>query len=128
MNLGDQRLLRVGAALALLGVLLGAFGAHALKASLDAEMLAVYQTALQYHLIHALGVVLIATLATAQPGWKRLQLAGWIMVAGVLLFSGSLYLLAISGVRVFGAITPLGGLCFIAAWGLVIVAPRRSTG
>ena len=123
MMRGVQLLLRTGAALALLGVLLGAFGAHALKNSLGAEMLAIYQTGVQYHLIHALGIVLIAILASTQPAWKRLIMAGWLMSIGVLLFSGSLYLLAISGVRMFGAITPLGGLCFIVAWGLLVFAP-----
>ena len=120
-----QWLLRTGAVLALLGVLLGAFGAHALRAQLGADMLAVYQTGVQYHLIHALGIVVIAILAATQPKWRRLHLAGWLMAAGVVLFSGSLYLLAITGVRTFGAITPLGGLCFIAAWGLLAIAPVR---
>lgn len=120
-----QWLLRTGAALALLGVVLGAFGAHALRARLGPDMLAVYQTGVQYHLIHALGIVLIAILAATQPTWRRLYLAGWLMAAGVLLFSGSLYLLAITGLRSLGAITPLGGLCFIAAWGLLVIAPVR---
>ena len=120
-----QWLLRTGAALALLGVVLGAFGAHALRGKLGADMLAVYQTGVQYHLIHALGIVLIAILAASQPTWRRLHLAGWLMAVGVPLFSGSLYLLAITGVRTFGAITPLGGLCFIAAWGLLVIAPAR---
>lgn len=122
---GAQLLLRTGAALALLGVVLGAFGAHALKNSLGAEMLAIYQTGVQYHLIHALGIVLIAILASTQPAWKRLIMAGWLMSIGVLLFSGSLYLLAATGVRALGAITPLGGLCFIVAWGLLVFAPVR---
>ena len=120
-----RRLLRTGAALAALGVLLGAFGAHTLKNSLGAEMLAIYQTGVQYHLIHALGIVLIAFLASTQPAWKRLIMAGWLMSIGVLLFSGSLYLLAATGVRALGAITPLGGLCFIVAWGLLVFAPVR---
>ena len=125
MVAGAHWLLRTGAALALLGVVLGAFGAHALKNSLSADMLAAYQTGVQYHLLHALGIVLIAILAASQPTWRRLHLAGWLMAVGVPLFSGSLYLLAITGVRTFGAITPLGGLCFIAAWGLLVIAPAR---
>ncbi len=127
MPAGAQRLLRVGAAFALLGVLLGAFGAHALRNSLSAEMLAIYQTGVQYQLIHALGIVLIALLAATQPSRKRLMLAGWLMAAGVLLFSGSLYLLAASGLRMLGAITPLGGVCFIVAWTLLLFAPARNS-
>lgn len=125
MKRSAQLLLRAGAVLALLGVVLGAFGAHALKATMSAEMLAIYQTGVQYHLIHALGIVLIAIVTATQPTWKRLLPAGWLMVAGVLLFSGSLYLLAATGVRALGAITPLGGLCFIVAWGLLVFAPVR---
>jgi uncharacterized membrane protein YgdD (TMEM256/DUF423 family) len=118
-----QWLLRTGAAIAMLGVMLGAFGAHALKATLPGDMLAVYQTGVQYQLIHGLGIILIALIADRQPGWKRLQPAGWLMVAGVVLFSGSLYLLAVSGVRLLGAITPFGGVCFIAAWLLLALSP-----
>ena len=125
MTRSAQMLLRTGAVLALLGVVFGAFGAHALKATMSAEMLAVYQTGVQYHLIHALGIVLIAIVTATQPTWKRLVLAGWLMVAGVLLFSGSLYLLAATGMRMLGVITPLGGLCFIAAWALLAFAPVR---
>lgn len=109
-----------GAALMLLGVLFGAFGAHTLKTRLAPEMLAAYQTGVQYHLIHALGLMVVGLLCNLQPDSNLFKAAAVLMFCGVLLFSGSLYALAISGVLVLGAITPLGGLCFLLAWGLVI--------
>ncbi len=122
MNANAQQLVASGAILAFLGVALGAFGAHALKARLAADMLAVYQTGVQYHLWHALGVVLIGILVQLLPGAKWLPVAGWIMVAGIVIFSGSLYALSLSGVRVLGAVTPLGGVAFLLAWGMVAYA------
>ncbi|MBP8119814.1 MAG: DUF423 domain-containing protein [Burkholderiales bacterium] len=122
MNANAQQLVASGAILAFLGVALGAFGAHALKARLAADMLAVYQTGVQYNLWHALGVVLIGILVQLLPGAKWLPVAGWIMVAGIVIFSGSLYALSLSGVRVLGAVTPLGGVAFLLAWGMVAYA------
>lgn len=115
-----------GALLAFLGVALGAFGAHAFKNRLPADLLAVYQTGVQYHLWHALGIVLIGLLASSYPTSKWLPAAGWTMAAGVLLFSGSLYALALSGVRALGAVTPLGGMAFLAAWLMVAVGVARA--
>jgi len=113
----------IGAILMLLAVILGAFGAHALKTRLTPEMLAVYQTGVQYHLVHGLGLMLVGILRNSQANssaeHNALKLAAIFMGAGVVLFSGSLYALAVTGIRVLGAITPLGGLCFIAAWALV---------
>lgn len=113
----------IGAILMLLAVILGAFGAHALKTRLTPEMLAVYQTSVQYHLVHGLGLMLVGILRNSQAnssaGHSALKLAAIFMGVGVVLFSGSLYALAVTGIRVLGAITPLGGLCFIAAWALV---------
>ena len=113
----------VGALFMLVAVLLGAFGAHALKARLVPEMLAVYQTGVQYHLIHALGLMVIGAIqntgANNHHGSQLLKLAAILIAAGIVLFSGSLYVLAITGVTMFGAITPLGGLCFLAGWALV---------
>lgn len=113
----------IGAALMLLAVLLGAFGAHALKTRLTPEMLAVYQTGVQYHLVHALGLMLVGVMCNMQVSdrvkSRKLALAAIFMGVGVVLFSGSLYALAITGMSVLGAITPLGGLCFITAWALV---------
>ena len=106
----------LGALAAALGVALGAFGAHALKARLSAEMLAVWQTGVQYHLWHALGLVATGLLAQHLPASIPVRLAGWLMLAGIVLFSGSLYVLALSGTRWLGAVTPFGGACFILAW------------
>jgi len=113
----------LGALAGAAGVALGAFGAHALKARLSADMLAVWQTAVQYHFWHALALIAIGILiALALPGSALLRWAGWLMVAGILLFSGSLYALALSGVRSLGAVTPFGGVAWIAAWVLLAVA------
>ncbi len=100
----------------MLAVVLGAFGAHALRARLPAELLAVYQTAVQYHFWHALGVLAIGLTLLHVPGSVAVRMAGWLMLAGIVIFSGSLYLLATTGTRWLGAITPIGGFAFIAAW------------
>lgn len=118
--------LLLGAVNAFLAVALGAFGAHALRARLPADLLAIYQTGVQYHLIHALGLILIALFADRLAGAGALVAAsGWLLAAGIVLFSGSLYALAMSGVRVLGAITPLGGVCFLAGWALLAAAALR---
>ena len=107
----------IGAIFQALAVGLGAFGAHALKERLDAYSLGVWEKAVFYHFIHALGVLVVSML----PRTGTFPLNGassvcWLLSAGVLIFSGSLYTLALTGVRSMGAITPIGGLCFIAAW------------
>jgi uncharacterized membrane protein YgdD (TMEM256/DUF423 family) len=107
----------IGSVLMALAVGLGAFGAHGLRNRLDAYSLSVYEKAVFYHFIHSLGILLVAILARN----SAISLAGqnrvaWLLLFGVLLFSGSLYILAVSGVRALGAITPLGGLAFIAGW------------
>jgi uncharacterized membrane protein YgdD (TMEM256/DUF423 family) len=114
--------LSLGALAAALGVALGAFGTHALKARLSADMLAVWQTAVQYHLWHALGLVAIGLLAQHLPASVPVRVAGWLMVAGIVLFSGSLYVLAATGTRWLGAVTPFGGACLIVAWLVVAFA------
>ena len=107
----------VGALLLAFAVGLGAFGAHGLKGRLDAYALAVYEKAVFYHFLHAIGILLVALLgrvgAISAAAEAR---TGWLLLAGIVLFSGSLYVLAISGIRALGAITPLGGLAFIAGW------------
>ncbi len=122
MNDNARRLIVAGIVLAFLAVLLGAFGAHALKSQLAPDMLAVYQTGAQYHLPQALGIVLIGVLIRLQPDSKWLLRAGWMMVLGVVLFSGSLYALSISGVRALGLVTPVGGLALLGAWAMVAFA------
>jgi len=102
-----------------IAVAMGAFGAHGLKAILDADMLAVYKTAVMYQFWHSLGLGLIAVFQLHAPTSKRLIQAGWAMLTGIVLFSGSLYLLALSGIKGLGMITPFGGLAFLAAWGLL---------
>ena len=105
----------LGAISGFLGVLAGAFGAHALRARLSPEMLQTFETGARYQLIHALALVLIGV-AAARASSGALRAAGWFFAIGTLLFSGSLYALALSGVRALGAITPLGGLCFLLGW------------
>jgi uncharacterized membrane protein YgdD (TMEM256/DUF423 family) len=112
----------LGALNAFLAVLLGAFGAHALKARLAADLMAVFHTGNQYHFYHALGLLLVGVIAVQLPDSALLRSAGWLMLTGIALFSGSLYVLAISGVRWLGAITPFGGLAFLAAWVLLAIA------
>jgi uncharacterized membrane protein YgdD (TMEM256/DUF423 family) len=106
----------IGALAMALGVILGAFGAHGLKNKLTPDLLAVYHTGVEYHLYHALGLILVGVLINQFPQVSGLQLGGWLLLAGIVIFSGSLYVLAISGVRWLGAITPIGGLAFIAGW------------
>lgn len=98
-------------------VALGAFGAHGLKNRLDAYSMSVYEKAVFYHFIHALGILLVALFARTSAISPAAQArVGWLLLIGIILFSGSLYTLAISGIRILGAITPIGGIAFIAAW------------
>lgn len=106
---------------AFLSVAMGAFGAHALKAVLSPEMLAVYKTAVTYQMWHALGLGLTAILRAQNPGSRLIIYSGWLMFSGIVLFSGSLYILSLSGIKWLGMITPLGGVCFLAAWLLLII-------
>jgi uncharacterized membrane protein YgdD (TMEM256/DUF423 family) len=116
----------VGSAAAGLGVVLGAFAAHGLRGKLDPELLATFETGVRYHMYHALALLAVGWAATrwATP-W--VQAAGWLFTAGVVVFSGSLYLLALSGTRWWGAVTPFGGLAFILGWVSLLVAASRGT-
>lgn len=118
--------LMLGALNAALAVVLGAFGAHGLRKILSPDLLAVYATGVQYHFYHALGLLAVGLIAVHLPASLWLKLSGWLMIAGIVLFSGSLYLLALTGVRWLGAITPLGGVCYIAAWLALIIAIYRN--
>ena len=118
-------LLVAGALMAALAVICGAFGAHALGSRMNADMLAVWHTAVEYHFYHALGLLLIGLVAWRLPRCAMVQWAGGFMLAGVVLFSGSLYALALMGNRALGVVTPVGGLLLIAAWALLAWAVAR---
>ncbi|HEU4955955.1 MAG TPA: DUF423 domain-containing protein [Gemmatimonadales bacterium] len=111
----DRFFAGLGAFSAFLAVAAGAFGAHALRARLSPDLLAVFETAARYQMYHALGLLAVAWMVTRWPGPWPVR-AGWLFVAGTVLFSGSLYALALTGVRWLGAITPLGGAAFLAGW------------
>ena len=102
-----------------LAVALGAFGAHALKARLAPELLTVFQTGVQYHFYHALALLGVAILLILNPHMASLILSAGFFIAGIVLFSGSLYVLSVFGIRWVGAITPIGGLAFLVGWGLL---------
>jgi len=116
----------LGALAGALAVVLGAFGAHALRARLAPDLLRVFETAVQYHFWHALGLVAIGIVAIHLPASTALKWSGWLMLAGIVLFSGSLYVLALAGTRWLGAVTPLGGTAFIAGWLLLALAAARA--
>lgn len=107
----------IGAVFLALAVILGAFGAHGLKDRLDAYSLGVWEKAVFYHFIHAMGILVVSMLPrTGTFPLPGASLVAWLLAAGILIFSGSLYLLAVTGAHTLGAITPIGGVCFIAAW------------
>ena len=115
---------RVGAVAMFLAVALGAFGAHGLRQRLAPEMLAVFEVGVRYHVYHALALFAVAWVADRNPGGLA-QVSGWAFVLGILVFSGSLYLLSVTGVRWLGAITPIGGVAFLAGWVLLVLASSR---
>lgn len=100
----------------MLAVMMGAFGAHALKNRLDEYALGIFETAVQYHFHHSFALLAVGVIALSQPQTTLLKTSGWLFLIGILVFSGSLYLLSLTGVRWLGAITPLGGLAFIGGW------------
>ncbi|MCH2401375.1 MAG: DUF423 domain-containing protein, partial [Pirellulales bacterium] len=115
-----------GALLCGLGVVLGAFGAHGLRDRLATDMLAVFETGVRYHLIHSLALLAVAWASSKWPGFY-ISAAGWCFLFGIMIFSGSLYILAISGIRWLGAITPIGGLGLIIGWGLLAVGALKAS-
>ncbi|MGZ5076862.1 MAG: DUF423 domain-containing protein [Methylobacter sp.] len=119
--------LLLGALSALTGVGMGAFGAHGLKTIISPEMLTVYQTGVTYQMWHALGLIGIALVQQQAPDAKLLHWAGWSMFAGILLFSGSLYALALLNHHWMGMITPFGGVCFLTAWLLLALFAHQNT-
>jgi len=106
----------------MLAVTFGAFGAHALRSRLDEHTMSVFQTAVQYHFYHSLALLAVGVIALSQPQTALLRSSGYLFLVGIVVFSGSLYLLSMSGLRWLGAITPLGGLAFIAGWGCLAAA------
>lgn len=120
----DRLFAILGAVSAFVAVAAGAFGAHALRARLSPDLLAVFETGARYQMYHALGLLAVAWAVTRWPSpWP--PRAGWLFLAGTVLFSGSLYALALSGIRWLGAITPLGGLAFLAGWLCLAFAASR---
>ncbi|SFS56161.1 Uncharacterized membrane protein YgdD, TMEM256/DUF423 family [Paenibacillus sp. 453mf] len=116
-----QMLIVLGSILMVIAVAMGAFGAHALKSKFEEGKQKVYETAVQYHLIHALAIIVAGILAGQYPEAGLLVTAGWFMAVGIILFSGSLYILSLKKIRFLGPITPLGGISFIIAWILVAI-------
>ena len=117
----DRTFVLIGALAGFVGVGLGAFGAHGLRGRLSPEMLAVFETGVRYHMYHALALVATAALMGRLDG-RLINATGWLFTAGIVLFSGSLYVVALTGVSVFGAITPIGGLAFLAGWACLAIA------
>lgn len=122
----DRLFFLLGALAAFVAVGLGAFGAHSLQGKLSPDLLGVFETGVRYQMYHALALLAVAWAVTRWPS-SPAGLAGWLFLAGIILFSGSLYLLALTGVRILGAITPLGGLAFLAGWALLAWSAWRGT-
>lgn len=118
--------LRSGAGLMFLAVSLGAFAAHALKARLTPDLLAIFETGARYNVYHALALIAVGLIASRWPG-RAVNAAGWCFLIGTLIFSGSLYALALTGERRLGAITPIGGLLFLAGWLCLLFGGYRTT-
>jgi uncharacterized membrane protein YgdD (TMEM256/DUF423 family) len=118
----NARFVAIGSICAFLSVLFGAFGAHTLKDILTPNMLANFQTGVQYQMYHSLGLIIIGFAASYLPESKLITRAGWSMLIGIVLFSGSLYVLSLTGITLLGAITPLGGVAFLLGWLMLTIA------
>lgn len=116
----------LGSVNAFLAVALGAFGAHVLKEKLSPEFLAIYQTGVHYHIIHALALIIAGVLSERLAASGLVNWSGWLFFIGIILFSGSLYVLSITEIRVFGAITPFGGVGFLLGWLLLAFAAFKN--
>lgn len=117
----DRTFLLIGSILGFLGVVLGAFGAHALKSRLSPDMLAVFETGVRYQMYHVFALLIVAAAIGHSGNARLLVTAGWLFFAGILLFSGSLYVLALTSVGILGAITPIGGVLFLIGWACLAV-------
>lgn len=116
----DRTFLLIGSVLGFLGVVFGAFGAHALKSRLSSEMLAVFETGVRYQMYHVFAILIVAAAIGRLGDARLLTAAGWSFLAGIVLFSGSLYVLTLTGIGILGAITPIGGLLFLIGWGCLV--------
>ncbi|KMK95833.1 DUF423 domain-containing protein [Rossellomorea marisflavi] len=116
----------IGAINAFLSVALGAFGAHALEGKISAKYIETWNTGVQYQMFHAIGILIIGVMLGNLAPSSLLSWSGWLMLIGTILFSGSLYVLSLSGIKVLGAITPLGGVSFLAAWVLLIIFATKN--
>ncbi len=115
-----------GSILAFLAVAIGAFGAHGLQSLLEAnQRVDTFETAVKYHMYHALALLLTGVLLQYYPG-RLMENSVWLFIAGILIFSGSLYILSITNIKVLGAITPIGGLCFLIAWAMLAISFWKS--
>lgn len=119
-------LISSGALSAALSVILGAFAAHTLKSRMPPETLAIFQTGVQYQFYHSLGMIFIGIIVQFTESSTLLTAAGWLMLAGILIFSGSLYIICLTGIRGFGMITPVGGTAFIVAWVMLAIGVIKS--
>lgn len=106
----------------LLAVMIGAFGAHGLKGRITTDLMAIFQTGVQYHFYHALALLLVGIMMLQFPQVTLLKLSGWLLVAGMVIFSGSLYVMALTDIKWLGAITPIGGVAFIVGWLTMAIA------
>jgi uncharacterized membrane protein YgdD (TMEM256/DUF423 family) len=116
----------IGAINAFLSVALGAFGAHALEGKISQKYIDTWNTGVLYQMFHSIGILIIGVLAGNIAASSLLNWSGWLMLIGIILFSGSLYVLSITGIKVLGAITPLGGVSFLIAWVLLIITAAKS--
>ncbi len=116
--------LRTGSIIMFLGVALGAFGAHGLKGKISDEMMQNWHTAVEYHFVHGLGLLVVGWLSTLKPDVAMIRAVGWMFVVGIVLFSGSLYLMALTGERKLGMITPFGGLSLLVGWVCLAIRAR----
>ena len=114
----------LGSINAVIAILLGAFAAHGLKKHLTEQLLSSFHTGVQYHIYHSLGLIAVGLIAVHISN-MGIKISGWLMISGIVLFSGSLYVLALSGIRQFGLITPVGGICFVVAWAVLAVTIIR---
>ncbi|MGF2618291.1 DUF423 domain-containing protein [Rossellomorea vietnamensis] len=116
----------IGAINAFLSVALGAFGAHALEGKISQKYIETWNTGVLYQMFHSIGILIIGVLVGNIAAGSMLNWSGWLMLAGIVLFSGSLYILSLTGIKVLGAITPLGGVAFLIAWVLLIITAVKS--